>query len=79
MYGIVCRQVLTSVHFAVLNVLSNLSICLQFKMFLMYSTNLLLCLTVFNLIYNFWQLLEHFIVPFCHVQLSYYSLLMSLF
>jgi len=33
-----------------------------------------LCLTVcfvFNLIFNFWQLLEHFIVPFCHVRLTY--------
>ena len=47
---------------------------------LMYSTNLLLCLTVFfNLIFNVWQLLEHFVVPLCLVQLSHYSLLISLF
>ena len=41
----------------------------------MYSTNLLLCVNVcFYLIFKPWQLLEHFNVPFCHVQLTYYSM-----
>jgi len=46
----------------------------------MYSTNLLVfdCF-VFNLIFNFWQLLEHFIVPFCHVRLTLFTVNVTVF